>query len=160
MKNILNSKKIIMTITILSKVLRRKMNSIPEDVVEHIISFSCDKRGYNTIDYYQRIKNNEDRMKRILIELSDFFFYMKVKNRPFSLRSLKPTICQKWKYKMFKENLKEGNPTILYHTGLFLNFEDMLHFLLRCLLKDYLRVKNFHSVKLQFYYLKFQFYSE
>jgi hypothetical protein len=25
---------------------------------------------------------------------------------------------------MFKENLKEGNPTILYHTGLFLNFED------------------------------------
>ena len=124
MKNILNSKKIIMTIIILSKVFRRKMNSIPEDVIEHIISFSCDKRGYNTIDYYQRIKNNEDRMKRILIELSDFFFYMKVKNRPFSLRSLKPTIIQRWKYKMFKENLKEGNPTILYHTGLFLNSED------------------------------------
>lgn len=124
MKNILNSKKIIMTITILSKVFRRKMNSIPEDVVEHIISFSCDKRGYNTIDYYQRIKNNEDRMKRILIELSDFFFYMKVKNRPFSLRSLKPNNYQKWKYKMFKENLKEGNPTILYHTGLFLNSDD------------------------------------
>lgn len=100
------------------------MNSIPEDVVEHIISFSCDKRGYNTIDYYQRIKNNEDRMKRILIELSDFFFYMKVKNRPFSLRSLKPNNYQKWKYKMFKENLKEGNPTILYHTGLFLNSDD------------------------------------
>ena len=62
MKNILNSKKIIMTIIILSKVFIRKMNSIPEDVVEHIISFSCDKRGYNTIDYYQRIKNNEDRI--------------------------------------------------------------------------------------------------
>tara|TARA_Y100000739_G_scaffold222492_1_gene224101 strand:+ start:5243 stop:5722 length:480 start_codon:yes stop_codon:yes gene_type:complete len=124
MKNILKPKKNIMTIIILSKVFRRKMNSIPEDVVEHIISFSCDKRGYNTIDYYQRIKNNEDRMKRILIELSDFFFYMKVKNRPFSLRSLRPSIYQKWKYKMFKENLKEGNPTILYHTGLFLNFED------------------------------------
>lgn len=124
MKNILNSEKIIMTITILSKVFRRKMISIPEEVVEHIISFSCDKRGYNTIDYYQRIKNNEDRMKRILIELSDFFFYLKVKNRPFSLSSLRPTTLQKWKYKMFKENLKEGNPTILYHTGLFLNSDD------------------------------------
>ena len=124
MKNILNQEKNIMTITILSKVFRRKMNDIPEDLVQHIISFACDIRGYNIIDYYERIKDNESRMKRILIELRDFFFYQQVKNQQFSLNSLRPSKTQMSRYKIFKENLKEGNPTILYHTGLFLNSED------------------------------------
>ena len=43
------------------------------------------------------VKKNEDRMKRILIELSDFFFYMRVKNLPLSLHSLRPNNYQKWK---------------------------------------------------------------
>lgn len=40
------------------------MNTIPSDIVDYIISFACDRRGYNSIDYYKRVKDNEPRMKR------------------------------------------------------------------------------------------------
>ena len=63
------------------------MNTIPEDLVENIISFACDRRGYNIFDYRKRKKDNEQRMKRIIIEiftleirLNDFFkpsFYLR-----------------------------------------------------------------------------------
>lgn len=37
----------------------------PEDLIEHIISFDCDRRGYNNIKCY-KIKNNSYNMKRIM----------------------------------------------------------------------------------------------
>ncbi len=122
MENILKPKKNIMTIITLSKVFRRKMNDIPEDLVEHIISFACDRRGYNTIEYHKRKKENFPRMKRILIEISDFFFYERMQNRPFSIVSLRPIKEQKKRFKIFKEKLKEGKASILYHTGFYLNY--------------------------------------
>ncbi len=30
------------------------MNELPEEIVEYIISFSCDRRGYNAIEYEKR----------------------------------------------------------------------------------------------------------
>ena len=45
------------------------MNTIPSEIVDYIISFAYDRRGYNSIDYYQRVKDNEPRMKRIRLEL-------------------------------------------------------------------------------------------
>ena len=69
MKNILNSERIIMIITTLSKTLRRRMNTIPSEIVDYIISFAYDRRGYNSIEYQSRVKNNESRMKRIRLEL-------------------------------------------------------------------------------------------
>ena len=73
------------------------INRIPEELVEHIISFTCDRRGYNIIDYYQRIKDNEPRMKRIIVELftleiamNDFFkpsFYLRKSKEKMQLRN-------------------------------------------------------------------------
>ena len=62
-------KKIIMTIIILSKTFGRKMENFPYDLVEHIISFACDRRGYNSIEYHKRVEDNKPRMKRIILEL-------------------------------------------------------------------------------------------
>lgn len=92
------------------------MNKIPEDVVEHIISFACDRRGYNIFDYYQRVKDNEDRMKRIIVELFTLEIIMNDFFKPsFYLRKSK----RKDATKKFLESLKKGCPKIFYHTGKF-----------------------------------------
>ena len=98
------------------------MNKIPEELVEHIISFACDKRGYNSIEYHKRKKDNESKMKRIIVELRELYFYRKEEESYF--KSLRPIKIQMRRYKIFKEKLKEGKPVILYHTGLYLNFEE------------------------------------
>ena len=74
-----------------------KINRIPEELVENIISFACDRRGYNIFDYYQRVKDNEPRMKRIIVELftleivmNDFFkpsFYLRKSKEKMQLRN-------------------------------------------------------------------------
>ena len=92
------------------------MNKIPEDVVEHIISFACDRRGYNIFDYYKRVKDNEDRMKRIIVELFTLEIIMNDFFKPsFYLRKSK----RKDATKKFLESLKKGCPKIFYHTGKF-----------------------------------------
>ena len=90
------------------------MNKIPEELVEHIISFAYDRRGYNSIDYYQRVKDNEPRMKRIIIELFTLEIIMNDFFKPsFYLRKSK----RKDATKKFLESLRKGCPSIVYHTG-------------------------------------------
>ena len=92
------------------------MNKIPEDVVEHIISFSCDRRGYNIFDYRQRVKDNEPRMKRIMVELFALEIAMNDFFKPsFYLRKSK----RKDATKKFLESLRKGCPSVVYHTGKF-----------------------------------------
>ena len=121
MKNILNSEKNIMTIIILSKTLRRKMENFPEDLVEHIISFAYDRRGYNSIDYYQRVKDNEPRMKRIRLELLHLSKCSCDHYGHISVSWLNPTGIQRIQLNKFKESLVKGVPQIVYHTGCFLS---------------------------------------
>lgn len=121
MKNILNSKKIIMIIIILSKTLRRKMENFPEDLIEHIISFACDRRGYNSIEYHKRVEDNKPRMKRISFELINWSKCSSAYNDRLSVSWLKPTKTQKMQSKKFKESLRRGIPQICYHTGCFLS---------------------------------------
>tara|TARA_A100001015_G_C15014786_1_gene724939 strand:- start:2098 stop:2493 length:396 start_codon:yes stop_codon:yes gene_type:complete len=92
------------------------MNKIPEDVVEHIISFACDRRGYNSIEYHKRVKDNEPRMKRIIVEIFTLEIIMNDFFKPsFYLRKSK----RKDETKKFLESLKKGCPSIVYHTGKF-----------------------------------------
>ena len=91
-----------------------KINRIPEELVENIISFACDRRGYNSIDYYQRVKDNEPRMKRIIVELFTLEIAMNDFFKPsFYLRKSK----RKDATKKFLESLKKGCPSVVYHTG-------------------------------------------
>jgi hypothetical protein len=92
------------------------MNKIPEDVVGHIISFICDKRGYHYIDYKRRKRKNTFRMKRILAELILFH-----SDYGGEMRILKPNRTQGEKRKTFLNNLKDGKPIVNYHTGLYMN---------------------------------------
>lgn len=116
-----------MTITILSKVFRRKMNSIPEDLVEHIISFACDRRGYNSIEYHKKVKENDFRMKRIRIELLHWTNVAGYDTGRLSVCWLKPTNRQMVQLKYFKESLKDGDPQVFYHTGCYLNKEQRVY---------------------------------
>lgn len=92
------------------------INKIPEDVVGHIISFICDKRGYHYIDYKRRKRKNTFRMKRILAEIILFH-----SDYGGEMRVLKPNRTQRQKRKTFLNNLKDGKPTVNYHTGLYMN---------------------------------------
>jgi len=90
------------------------MNKIPEELVEHIISFACDRRGYNSIGYYKRVKDNEPRMKRITVELFTLEIIMNDFFKPsFYLRKSK----RKDATKKFLKSLKKGCPSVVYHTG-------------------------------------------
>ena len=42
---------------------------LPEDIVEHIISFTIDRRGYNVYHYNRRKRINLPRMERIISEI-------------------------------------------------------------------------------------------
>lgn len=121
MKNILNSEKNIMIIIILSKTLRRRMNTIPSEIVDYIISFAYDRRGYNSIDYYQRVKDNEPRMKRIRLELLHLSKCSCDHYGHISVSWLNPTGIQRIQLIKFKESLVKGVPQIVYHTGCFLS---------------------------------------
>jgi hypothetical protein len=113
------------------------MNKIPEELVENIISFACDRRGYNSIEYQKRKKDNEQRMKRIIIEiftleirLNDFF------KPSFYLRKSK----RKDATKAFVKSLKKGCPKIVYHTGKF-----------RSEYEEYIATLNYHRYKIYGY---------
>jgi len=103
---------------------RRKMNSIPEDLVEHIISFACDRRGYNSIEYCKRKKENDKRMERIRIELIHWTGVtsdMGQDNGHKSVCWLKSTKSQRSRYYLFKRSLKDGDPQVFYHIGCYLS---------------------------------------
>ena len=87
---------------------------LPEDIVEYIISFTLDRRGYNVYHYNRRKKINLPRMKRLINEIKYFSEWN------YSVCWLKPTLKQRRKTRMFKKSLKDGCPRIVYHTGCFL----------------------------------------
>ena len=89
---------------------------LPEEIVEHIISFTCDRRGYNAYHYNIRKRLNWYRMDRILKEIKYF------KQLDVSVGWLKTTgITQNSHIKSFKISLKKGKPAITYHTGCYRN---------------------------------------
>jgi hypothetical protein len=103
------------------------MENLPEDLVEHIISFACDRRGYNSIEYHKRKKENVSRMKRIRIELLHWTNVAGYDTGRLSVCWLKPTIRQMVQSKYFIESLKDGDPKVFYHTGCYLNKEHELN---------------------------------
>ena len=89
---------------------------LPEAIVEYIISFICDRRGYNIINYKQRKKDNSSRMTRLLLEIRYFG------KTGYSIPWLKPIKCQRLKTRDFKKSLKDGKPAVVYHTGCYINY--------------------------------------
>ena len=92
------------------------MVELPEEIVEYIISFTCDRRGYNYEKYMKRINDNSVRMERLLREVK-YFKYLNV-----SVSWLKPSKKQtKNGVLNFKKSLKNGEPNITYHTGCYVS---------------------------------------
>mgnify|MGYP001227787550 CR=1 FL=1 len=86
---------------------------LPEDIVEHIISFTIDRRGYNVYHYNIRKRLNWNRMERIVNEIKYFTQWN------YSISWLKPSAQQKRNSASFRKSLKDGRPRIVYHTGCF-----------------------------------------
>ena len=96
------------------------MNALPEDIVELIITFACDRRGYNSIEYEKRKRSNRHRMKRILLELKCW------KKMDVSISWLRPVYKQSVNEKNFKKSLKDGNPRVFYNKGFYYSIFDEL----------------------------------
>ena len=92
---------------------------LPAEIVEYIISFICDRRGYNIFNYNRRKRINEPRMERIISEIEYF------NQRSYSISWLKPSAKQRRRTSMFKKSLKDGRPSIVYHIGCF--YEDQIN---------------------------------
>ena len=90
------------------------MKELPEEIVEYIISFACDRRGYNVIEYEKRKTLDLPRMKRIINEL---LFWRKMGT---SVSWLSACRSQRSRNDLFLKSLKEGNPKIVYNTGAYL----------------------------------------
>ena len=91
------------------------MIELPEEIIEYIISFTCDKRGYNIEKYNKRKKENEKRMIRIIFELK---YWGKLGT---SVKWLKGTKLQRKNYSKCKKYLKKREPIVSYHTGCYRN---------------------------------------
>ncbi len=98
---------------ICSKILDKYSHVLPESIVEYIISFTCDRRGYNMVLYKHRIKAKWFEMKRIREEM-DYFHHLR-----YSIAWLRPSGRQKKQLSKFIKSLKEGNPDVTYHTGCY-----------------------------------------
>ena len=86
---------------------------LPAEIVEYIISFTCDRRGYNILHYNRRKRINLPRMERIMMEIKYF------NERSYSISWLRPSPFQRRRTNEFKKSLKDGCPSIVYHTGCF-----------------------------------------
>ena len=94
------------------------MTELPEDIVEYIISFACDRRGYNSIEYEKRKRKSYDKMIRIGKEIK-YWKYLHV-----NVCWLKGTSTQSLKYNKFNSGLKKGKPDITYHIGCYRSYDD------------------------------------
>ena len=94
------------------------MIELPEDIIEYIISFTCDRRGYNMVHYNERKKANCFRMTRLQQEIK-YFGYLN-----YSVCWLRTCGKQKLQIPAFKNSLKNGNPIVVYHTGCYGNRAD------------------------------------
>ena len=97
------------------KILDKYSHVLPEAIVEYIISFTCDRRGYNMFIYKRRKKCNWYRMRRLRKEI-EYFGYLN-----YSIGWLRTAGRQKQQIPEFIKSLKEGNPRILYHIGCYRN---------------------------------------
>ena len=100
---------------ICSKILHKYSLVLPEAIVEYIISFTCDRRGYNMVLYKQRKLQNRCRMKRLRKEIR-YFGYLN-----YSIGWLRTAGRQKRQIPEFIKSLKEGNPMVVYHIGCYRN---------------------------------------
>ncbi len=89
------------------------MLELPEDIVEHIISFAFDRRGYNSIEYYKRKKKSYEKIMRINNEIKYY------KSLDVSVCWLRGSNNQNFNLTEFKNSLKKGNPKITYHIGCY-----------------------------------------
>ena len=95
------------------KILDKYSHVLPEAIVEYIISFTCDRRGYNMVLYKCRIKAKWFEMKRLREEM-DYFHHLR-----YSIGWLRPSGLQKKQTPKFIKSLKEGKPDVTYHTGCY-----------------------------------------
>tara|TARA_B100000575_G_scaffold48614_1_gene35626 strand:- start:19116 stop:19478 length:363 start_codon:yes stop_codon:yes gene_type:complete len=86
---------------------------LPEEIVEYIISFTCDRRGYNMVQYKHRIKAKWCQMRRITDEM-DYFHHLR-----YTIAWLRPSGLQKKQTPEFIKSLKEGKPQVTYNTGCY-----------------------------------------
>lgn len=85
------------------------MSELPEEIVEYIISFL--KNRWDNIIYLHnphRIK-----MRRVFNELKHW------KCSVLSVSFLKPSYGQRLQKYKFLESLRNGKPSVVYHTGFF-----------------------------------------
>lgn len=102
----------------MNKLFEDKIIEIPEAIIEYIISFTCDRRGYNIDLYNERKKNNWMRMRRINKEIQYFNMIS------CSIAWLSGTSKQRKQIKDFKVSLKDGNPKVTYHIGCYKSLND------------------------------------
>jgi len=92
---------------------------LPNDIVEYLITFIFDRRGYNFIELNKNLNLNKTNLKRINYEIKYW------KKLSVSVSWLKPSKDQSKKYIIkFVKSLKNGKPSIYYHTGCFISEED------------------------------------
>ena len=94
------------------------MDQLPEEIIEYIISFTVDRRGYNIESYNRRKKESLPKFKRIQNEIRYF------RKLGVSVPWLKGTRKQSKKANEFIKSLKNGKPLITFHTGCYFNLED------------------------------------
>ena len=102
----------------MNQLSKNKIIELPDEIIEYIISFTCDKRGYNIEHYNRRKKENWFRMRRINLEILYF------NSLNLSVSWLLGTSNQRKKIKDFKISLKNGNPKVTYYTGCYRSISD------------------------------------
>jgi len=100
-----------------------KALELPEDIVEHIISFAC-YSIYNSIDYYKNKKKSYNKIIRINTEIE---YYKSLRVSPCWLRGTRE--MKQNGGKKFKNSLKNSNPKTTYHTGCYRDCRDELRHL-------------------------------
>ena len=93
------------------------------DIINKILLFIFDIRGYNIFEINKNKKNNKYKMIRIMTELKLWKFY------GVSINWLRPTKSQSKNNKFFLENLKKGKPIVTYNKGFYKNLEDEIRIL-------------------------------
>ena len=96
---------------------------LPKEIVNRILFFSFDKRGYNTFDYQKIKKKNKYKMIRISTELKLWKSYQ------LSISWLKSTKSQSKNNALFLKSLKDGKPRVTYNKGFYKDLNDEIQIL-------------------------------
>ena len=93
------------------------------DIINKILVFIFDIRGYNIFEINNVKKYNKYKMIRIMTELKLWKFY------GLSISWLRPTKSQLKNNIFFFKNLKKGKPIVTYNTGFYKNLDDEIRIL-------------------------------